>query len=521
VTLSGSSLPPDAVLNISDASVTEGNENLPYMLFTVRLTGFSPDPVSVDYFTEPVEATEHVDYTPVSGTLTFEEGVTRLTFRVPILDDEILEPDRETFLAELQNPVNATIDSSRGIGVIFDDELCPSPNLLVNPDAEESPVNGAIPGWSVVAGDWWIRSEGPDPHEGDSYFAAGTAEYSEIEQTVDVSAFAATIDIDEQSFAFEAFIQTGGIDLAAVVVEYLTASGSVLDFFDPGDVSSTTGWTRVADFHDAPPLTRQIRVRLIGQRLEGESTAAFFDHIALVSLRVPTIWVDSMTVYEGGGGETFETVFASRLACGYDEETRGWVWTSDGTAIDGEDYLAVDEPFVIVPGEIEAPVPVIVLGDGIDEDHEHFDVNLTLDSGRAVAPFGTAEGVIYNDDFCGQPPTFWENTPEMWPVDRLVIGSVEYDSETLMWLLSYSGSDVSHELARELVAAKLNLAVGSDPSLLPTVDAADNFLTRFPPGSQPSGHDKQEGRDLTEVLTDANDSGCSMVRRIDGDPCGE
>jgi hypothetical protein len=524
VMLSGSSLPADATLSIDHANATEGPGNR--VVFTVTMSGFSPETVTVEFVTEPSSAHADEDYTPASGSLTFSDGVTARTIEVPVVDDDVLEDLEETFIVELRNPVNATITSSSGTGTLFDDELCPSPNLLLNPDAEEHPVDGTIPGWTVVMGDWWLGEADPYPYEGDSYFAAGSDDYNELQQTVDVTAFADTIDADAQQFAFEAFVSTGGIDLAAVMVEYLDSNGNLLDIFEPGDISSESDWTRVANFRIAPPFTRQIRVRLIGQRLDGETAKAYFDHVALVSVRVPTIWIDSRTVYEGSDGETFETIFASRLACGHDGETTGWVWTSDGTALDGEDYLAVDQPFLIVPGDIEALVPVIVLGDDIDEDHEYFDVNLTLEPGPAVAPFGTAIGIIYNDDFCGQPPVFWEATPEMWPVDRLIIGSVEYDMETLIWLLSYSGSDVSHELARELVAAKLNLAVGSNPSILATVDEADAFLTRFPPGSKPSGQDKQEGRDLADVLTDYNDSGCTMVRRISGrreycDPCGE
>jgi hypothetical protein len=240
------------------------------------------------------------------------------------------------------------------------------------------------------------------------------------------------------------------------------------------------------------------------------------------------MWVDGLTVYEGGQGESVEAPFAAQLACGYFEELRGWIWTSDRTAVDGEDYLASDEPFVMAPGEIEAVVPVTVLGDGRDEDHEYFDVNLTLDPdpGPAVTLFGAGVGVIYNDDFCAQAPSFWQANPDEWPVDSLVLGGIEYNSATLLWLLSYDGSDISHELARELVAARLNLAIGSDPSIYETVDAADDFLTRFPPGSQPSGQEKKEGRTLTDTLIPYNDSGCPLIRRVGGrrqycDPCGE
>jgi len=41
------------------------------------------------------------------------------------------------------------------------------------------------------------------------------------------------------------------------------------------------------------------------------------------------------------------------------------------------------------------------------------------------------------------------------------------------------------------VATKLNLAVGSDLFIVPTVEEADLLLIEFPPGSNPKGPDRQ------------------------------
>ena len=52
------------------------------------LTGTTSQTITVDYATTAGgSATPNADYTPVSGTLTFDLGVDEQAFRVPILDD--------------------------------------------------------------------------------------------------------------------------------------------------------------------------------------------------------------------------------------------------------------------------------------------------------------------------------------------------------------------------------------------------------------------------------------------------
>jgi hypothetical protein len=85
-------------------------------------------------------------------------------------------------------------------------------------------------------------------------------------------------------------------------------------------------------------------------------------------------------------------------------------------------------------------------------------------------------------------------------VEWLEIGRVEYDKAELLALLNYAGSDLSHLLAAELIATKLNLAMGSDPSIRLDVTYADSFLTIYPPGSKPQGSAKRDARDLKLAL---------------------
>jgi hypothetical protein len=77
--------------------------------------------------------------------------------------------------------------------------------------------------------------------------------------------------------------------------------------------------------------------------------------------------------------------------------------------------------------------------------------------------------------------------------------------------LGYNGPDASLHLTRQLVATRLNLAVGSNPSIVPVADAADAFLAIFPPGSNPSGANRTQADGLKNQLDAYNNSGCQQV----------
>jgi CSLREA domain-containing protein len=101
------------------------DENGGTATITVTLNAASGNTVTVDYATSDSTATAGSDYTAVSGTLTFNPGVTSQTFTVPILDDA-LEEGNEIVVLTLSNPTNATIgDPNPGVLVIVDDESAP------------------------------------------------------------------------------------------------------------------------------------------------------------------------------------------------------------------------------------------------------------------------------------------------------------------------------------------------------------------------------------------------------------
>jgi len=127
----------------------------------------------------------------------------------------------------------------------------------------------------------------------------------------------------------------------------------------------------------------------------------------------------------------------------------------------------------------------------------------------AETSMGYIIGTIYVEDLhCGETrriyfcycPTaepytvgYWKNHPEAWPVDSLTIGGVTYTQQRLLGILwNAKAKDATSMLAAQLIAAKLNVANGVDPtSISDTINAADAFLETHPLGSNPRGADRE------------------------------
>ncbi|MCA2720146.1 Calx-beta domain-containing protein [Microcystis sp. M169S2] len=108
-------------LSINDITVVEGqNSNA---ILTVTVNNPNSQAISVNYTTAPIDATANVDYTSQTGTLTIAPNASTATISIPILNDNLNEPD-EAFTVTLSNPVNATINPDEAIGqVIITDTL--------------------------------------------------------------------------------------------------------------------------------------------------------------------------------------------------------------------------------------------------------------------------------------------------------------------------------------------------------------------------------------------------------------
>jgi hypothetical protein len=117
-----------------------------------------------------------------------------------------------------------------------------------------------------------------------------------------------------------------------------------------------------------------------------------------------------------------------------------------------------------------------------------------VDGGRGDHD-GVADGVITTDGLavvrgnrCPLGQGYWKQHPWTWAVAALTLGQVSYRQGALVDLLGRPvRGDASLILAKELIAAKLNVARGvPDAALAPTIAAADALLATFP-GALPYG----------------------------------
>jgi len=117
------------IVSVNNAAVTEGdNGQTVNAVFKVTLSAASGRTITVHYETANRGALAGADYKAVSGTLTFEPGTRSLTIQVPVIGDSTHE-EKETFVMNLDNPVNATVNApnntltdSRGLAFINDND---------------------------------------------------------------------------------------------------------------------------------------------------------------------------------------------------------------------------------------------------------------------------------------------------------------------------------------------------------------------------------------------------------------
>lgn len=102
--------------------------------FSITLSGIYEAPLSVNYTTSSGIATSGVDFTPVSGTLTFTPPTATQTVSVQTTQDSLVEPD-ETFFFTISSPSSgATIANSQSVGTIQNDDVPPSNDPVANTD---------------------------------------------------------------------------------------------------------------------------------------------------------------------------------------------------------------------------------------------------------------------------------------------------------------------------------------------------------------------------------------------------
>ena len=274
-------------------------------------------PASLSYATADDSALAEQDYTPISGTIAIPAGQTAVTLTMPTLDNGLNQPERG-FLLHLSDPAHATIATSPLAITIMDDD--PEPSLTV---ADVTVNEGET---AVVT----LTLSAPSGYEGRVDVA-----------TADGSAIAPD---DYQPIATSVVFPAGTLTQTVTIVTLLDGLNEspetfTLELSNPqhATLAASQAIVTIADNDDEPEL----------------STA-------------------DVTVNEG---ETAEILLTLNLASG--QTITVDVYTFDGTAMAGDDYLPVLATITFPAGTITQTVSITTLLDGLSEADETFTVVLT------------------------------------------------------------------------------------------------------------------------------------------------
>jgi hypothetical protein len=117
---------------------------------------------------------------------------------------------------------------------------------------------------------------------------------------------------------------------------------------------------------------------------------------------------------------------------------------------------------------------------------------------------------------CPLTQGFWKNHPDAWPVSMLMLGTVTYTEAQLLTILETPpAGDASLILAHQLIAAKLNIANGSNPSpISATISDADGDIgsSTIPANvaaSSALGTDMTNDANTLDSFNSSNPSSCT------------
>ncbi len=338
-------------LRIDDVVVTEGNSGPLMANFPVTLDFPAPIIVTVAYASSNQSEVDGLDYTAVSGTLTFAPGQTDQTIAVPILGD-LLDEDDETFILTLSNPTNAYLAKSQGLGTVVDND--PAPGLSVDDVV-------------VVEGNSGSKT----------------------------ASFSVTLSAPSGKTVLVNYATDNGTALAGV--DYTAVSGTLT--FTPGQTSKTVTISVLGDLLDE--VDELFYVNLTAPQnaaiVKGQGSGTIQDNDPL-----PVLTINNVNITETDGAPQAMQFTVTLSAASGKTVTVNYA-TADQTAVAGRDYTAKSGTLTFTPGQTSKIVSITVLNDFAAETTETFAVQLNT---PVNAIFGDSQGIgtiIDNDP--GEPTT--------------------------------------------------------------------------------------------------------------------
>jgi CSLREA domain-containing protein len=332
-----------------DSATYNVNENGGSATITITRTGSSAGTATVLFSTSNGTASTS-DYTPVSTTVTFNNGEISKTVNILISDDT---------LNETNETVNLTLSNAGGTGQLGS----PSSATLTIVDNDSQP--------SLSINDVTVT-------EGNS----GTVDAT---FTVTLSAASGqTVTVNYQTANGTATIADG---------DYLGIPSTTLTF-NPGETTKTVTVKVNGDLFFE--TDEDFFVNLSGQT---NSTIADASGRGVITNddASPTLTINDVIVTEGNAG-TINATFTVTLTSQSGQSVTVNYQTANGTAISPSDYQSLASTLLtFLPGETTKSITVQVNGDTTNEVDETFFVNL---SGATNATISDNQGLgtILNDD---------------------------------------------------------------------------------------------------------------------------
>jgi uncharacterized delta-60 repeat protein/uncharacterized repeat protein (TIGR01451 family) len=307
------------------------SENAGFAEISVQRVGSAVGSNTVSYSTTNMTAIDGVDYTQVSGTLTFTNGQTNAIFQVPIINDNIVRGDRQVALS-LSSPTGPAIlgRSAAALTIIEDD------------------------------------------------FSAGQFSFTPANYIVNEKAGSVLVTVARQ----------GGSDGQAAV-NFTTSDGSAVGGFDytrtngvlvfaDGEVSKTIA-IRILD--DAFVEDNEVFIVTLFDAVGATIAQNVATVVITANESVFSLSATNYIVYEGSNLVADIVVSRVGLTNGAASVT---LRTSDGTAIAGLDYAFTNLVLNFADGETVKTIPVLIYDDLLGEGNEYFSASLSSPSTNAL-----------------------------------------------------------------------------------------------------------------------------------------
>ena len=364
----------DSVSTFSIGHLTVGEADGVATL-TVSLVPAAAGLAAVEYETRFSSAVSPDDYTAASGTLLFAAGETAKTIDVTIVNDAVVEPE-EDFMVVLFNPLGAVISLTADTAVvtIIDDDATAAPTLSI----DSAHVTQGTTGFHIP-----VRVVGmPAP-------GAGAVDLAFDYDPSVISLATAVQDVETlQGWAlFPSQPAPGTLKVFA----FTPSAGATGDFILFKLVANAVG-----------PAGSQTPVMLTVNTLADVDgfdvpVGGIFDGDVTIEGAVqPTVSIEGkqMAFPESDLNADFlltlDSAATTLVAVDY--------FTSDGTAVAGQDYIATSGTVFFSPGQTEEVISVGLIDDAVEEPDEAFNVTLTNPIGGLVIGQGTAAVTIFDDD---------------------------------------------------------------------------------------------------------------------------